>query len=152
MPPSPFDAALRFLALREHSEAEIVRKLKGKKFPEEEIREAVSRLKGLGYLDDLRFARLFAESALRGGRFVGNRLFQELKLRGVPEGVARQVAQELAEEYPVEDTLCALIARRFSGFDPETATDKERRRVVGYLIRRGFSFSDIQRELRLKSI
>ncbi|MBJ6725605.1 regulatory protein RecX [Geomesophilobacter sediminis] len=151
MSTTPFDAGLRLLALRDHSEAELRRKLKTKGYPADGIDGAVARLKELSYLDDLRFARIFAEGALRGGRYVGERLRRELKMRGVAESVIREALGELEEEFPAQETLAALIARRFSGFDPQAATDKEKRRVVSYLMRRGFALGAISKELKLNS-
>jgi regulatory protein len=143
---------LRLLALRDHSEAELRRKLRAKGHQAEGIEAAVLRLKELSYLDDLRFARLFAEGALRGGRYVGERLHRELKNRGVAEDVIRQATEELKSEYGEAETLANLISRRFSGFDPEKAGEKEKRRVVAYLMRRGFSVGAILKQLQLNSI
>jgi regulatory protein len=140
---SPFDCSLRVLALREHSEAELRRKLKEKGYDEEGIEESVARLKELGYLDDARFAKSFAESSIRNGRGYGVRLKLELARRGVAEATIRETLAELFQEYGEQEVLSRLIGRRFSGFDPALASDKEKRRVVGYLQRKGFSLSAI---------
>ena len=145
---SAFDCCLRVLALRDHSEAELRRKLKDKGYPPEEIEESVVRLIGLGYLDDARFARSFASSALRNGRGYGVRLKQELARRGVAATIVEMVLADLDEEFSEGDLLEQTIARRFAGFDPESATDKEKRRVIGYLQRKGFSLSAIFARLR----
>jgi regulatory protein len=145
---SAFDCSLRVLSLRDHSEAELRRKLKEKGYEQQEIEESVARLHGLGYLDDTRFARLFACSALRNGRGYGARLKQELARRGVAPGIVAQVLAELDEEFSEGDLLEQMMARRFSGFDPESATDKEKRKVVSYLQRKGFSLSAIFARLR----
>ena len=147
---SPFDCSLRMLALRDHSEAELRKKLGGKGYREQEIEESVARLKELGYLDDLRFARGFASSAMRNGRGYGTRLKLELARRGVAAGIVSEVLGELSEEYGEKELLAELFGRRYPGVDPETATDKEKRKVVGYLQRRGFSLSAIFRELGAK--
>jgi regulatory protein len=140
---SPFDCSLRVLALREHSEAELRRKLKLKGYDEPGIEESVARLKELGYLDDERFARSFAESSMRNGRGFGARLKLELARRGVAAPVIREALAELAQEYDEGELLAETMARRFAGFDPESATEKEKRRVVSYLQRKGFALSAI---------
>ena len=144
------DCSLKVLTLRDHSEAELRKKLTGKGFEEEEIEASVTRMKELGYLDDLRFARSFASSALRNGRGVGPRLKLELAKRGVAGSIVGQVLDELSEEYSERELLAELVARRYPGFDPATATDKEKRRIVGYLQRKGFSLSAIFHELRAR--
>ena len=145
---SPFDCSLRVLALRDHSEAELRRKLKEKGYEEPGIEESVARLKELGYLDDARFARLFASSAIRNGRGYGARLKLELARRGVAREIVSEVLAELAEEFGEAEILGELLARRFAGFDPETATEKQRRKVVGYLQRKGFSLGAIFEKLK----
>lgn len=143
-----FDCSLRMLGLRDHSEAELCRKLAAKGYEEAEIEASVARLKELGYLDDLRFARAFASSALRNGRGYGPKLKLELVRRGVAAGTVGQVLDELNEEFSEKELLAQLMARRYPGFDPAAATDKEKRRVVSFLQRKGFSLSAIFKEFK----
>lgn len=145
---TPFDCALRILGLRDHSEAELTRKLASRGYEPQEIQATVARLKELNYLDDLRFARGFAESSLRNGRRVGVSLRLELSRRGIPAGVAGEVLEELSGEYDEGELLTDTLRRRFAGFDPAGATDKEKRRVVAYLQRKGFSLSAILKQLK----
>lgn len=148
---SAFDCALRVLTLRDHSEAELRRKLSEKGYPEAESEESIARLRLLGYLDDARFARQFASAALRNGRGYGGRLKMELARRGVDPETAGEVLAELNEEFSESALLAGIMERRFAGFDPEGASEKERRKVVGYLQRRGFSLSAIFRMLKTKA-
>lgn len=145
---SAFDCSLRVLGIRDHSEAELKRKLSAKGYEEGEIEASIARLKELGYLDDLRFARAFASSALRNGKGYGPKLKLELSRRGVAAGIVGRVLDELSEEYSEKELLSQLVARRYPGFDAEAACDKEKRRVVSYLQRKGFSLSAIFRELK----
>jgi regulatory protein len=149
---SAFDCALRVLALRDHSEAELRRKLKEKGHDEEGVEGSVARLKELGYLDDARFARGFAASAIRNGRGYGTRLKLELARRGVAGEIVRETLEELSEEFGEAEVLTQTIARRYPGFDPSLATDKEKRKVVAYLQRRGFTLSAILAALKIHSI
>lgn len=144
---SAFDCSLRVLSLRDHSEWELRRKLKEKGYEQPGVEESVARLKELGYLDDARFARGFASSAIRNGRGYGARLKLELARRGVAAGIVSEVLAEVGEEFSESRLLALVIARRYAGFDPETATEKEKRKVVGYLQRKGFSLSAIFAQL-----
>lgn len=146
---SPFDASLRILSLRDHSVAELKRKLKEKGYAEG-VEESLERLRELGYLDDARFARQFASSSVRNGRGYGARLKLELTRRGVDAGIVSEVLGELSEEFSEAELLSELMERRFAGFDPETASDKEKRRVVGYLQRKGFSLSAIFKKINAR--
>ena len=149
---SAFDCALRVLALRDHSEAELRRKLKEKGYDEAGVEGSVARLRELGYLDDARFARGFAASAIRNGRGYGTRLKLELARRGVAGEIVRETLEALAEEFGEAEVLAQTIARRYPGFDPALATDKEKRKAVAYLQRKGFTLSAILAALKIHSI
>jgi regulatory protein len=144
---SAFDCSLRILTLRDHAEAELRRKLERRGYQEEEVEASVARLKELGYLDDLRFARSYAASLLRNGKGYGVRLKMELSRRGVAPAIVNEVLGELALEYDEAELLAQVLERRYGSFDAKSATDKEKRKVIGYLQRKGFSLSAIFREL-----
>jgi len=149
---SAFDCALRVLALRDHSEAELRRKLKAKGYDEPEITGSVARLLELGYLDDVRFALSFAESSIRNGRGYGARLKLELARRGVAGAIVQATLAELSEDFEESGVLASTIERRYPGFDPAIATDKEKRRIVAYLQRKGFTLGAILAALKTQSI
>ena len=149
---SPFDCALRVLALRDHSETELRRKLKQKGYDEAGVEGILARLKELGYLDDARFARSFAESAIRNGRGYGARLKLELSRRGVAGSIIQGTLAELGEEFGEAQVLSRTIERRYPGFDPQQASEKEKRKVVAYLQRKGFTLSAILAGLNIHSI
>jgi len=133
--------ALRILARRDHSEAELRRKLQERGFGCGETEAAVIRMKGLGYLDDSRFARQWAESAVRNGRGFGPRIRLELLRRGVAETIISEVLVSLTGDYQERQVLESVVARKFGSFDCRKADDREKRRIVSYLQRRGFSLS-----------
>jgi regulatory protein len=145
---SPLAPALNLLSRRDHSEAELRRKLAPKGFPAEALDEVMARLRDAGYLDDKRFARGFAESALRNGRGYGFRLRLELSRRGIAEEIIEETLTALGAEYEETTTLSELMARKFEGFDPHQADDRQKRRVISYFQRRGFSLAAIVRVFR----
>jgi len=140
---SAMEAALRLLAHRDRSEEELARRLARRDYPEEEIRDVLERCSRLGYLDDLRFARLRARSLYDNGRAVGLRLLQDLMQRGIDEQTARNVLEELNEETDEDDLLKTSLQRRFADFDFATADEKQRRRVINFFLRRGFPLNRV---------
>ncbi len=94
---------------------------------------------GLGYLDDARFARQWAEAAVRNGKGYGSRLRFELQRRGIAVEIIEQVLAEIATDQTEPAMVKAVLARRFAGFAFHQATPREQRRIVQYLQRRGFS-------------
>jgi regulatory protein len=142
-------SALRILARRDMSSAELSRRLTVRGFPEALAGETVTRLRAAGYLDDRRFARQWAESAIRNGRGYGPRLRLELMRQRIPDEIAAEVLGSLAAEYDETETLANLLARKFAGFNPSSATDREKSRVVQYMQRRGFSIAAIFEAFRM---
>jgi regulatory protein len=145
---SAFGIALKALSRRDHSEAEIRRKLVTKNFSPDTINEVVAGLLDAGYLNDARFARAFGESAIRNGRGYGFRIRLDLGRRGIAEEIISESLGRLGAEYEESATLAELMAKKFPDFDPQGEDDRQKRRVVGYFQRRGFSLAAIVRVLR----
>jgi len=143
-----FIYALRALTRRDHSEAELRRKLTGREFSAEAVEETIGRLKESRYLDDRRFALNWAESAVRNGRGYGYRVRFELSRRGIAEELAAEVMTQVNAEYGETDTIKALVLKKFPGFDPLSADERQRRRIIGYLQRRGFSLTAVLQVIR----
>jgi regulatory protein len=140
--------ALNMLSRRDHSEAEVRRRLAAKGFSHDTGDEVIAGLREVGYLNDRRFARAYAESAIRNGRGYGFRLRLDLSRRGIDEEIIADAMDEVGAEYDEITTLTGLMARKFAGFDPRQADDRLKRRVVGYFQRRGFSLAAIVRVMR----
>ena len=145
------DYALRALSRRDHSVAELERKLCNRDVPEEVRAAVVARLTKAGYLDDRRFAEQWAESAVRNGRGYGRRLSLELARRGIAREIVDDVVASVSASYDEAQTLEALVARKFSSLDLQHASDRDTRRVVAYLQRRGFSLALIFRYFRARN-
>lgn len=140
--------SLNILSRRDHSEAELRRKLSAKGFAAEILDEVTNRLKDAGYLNDRRFAHSFAESSIRNGRGYGFRLRLELSRRGIPAEIIEDTLAALDAEYDEIATLSGLMTRKFEGFDPQQADARQKRRVFSYFQRRGFSLAAIVRVFR----
>lgn len=138
-----FAYALRALTRRDHTVAELERKLRDRGVPADAGAEVVARLQRAGYLDDRRFAERWAESAVRNGRGYGQRLRLDLARRGVDREIAADVVAAVSAAYGETETLAALVTRKFAAFDPQAASDRDKRRVIAYLQRRGFSTAAI---------
>ncbi len=141
--------ALRMLARRDMTAAGLARKLSDKGIAASLIDETIARLHRTGYLNDRRFARQWAESAIRNGRGFGPRLRLDMARRGVPGDIVAEVLAAISEEYDEMETLAALLAKKFTDFAPESASDREKRRVMQYLQRRGFSTAAIFQTFRM---
>jgi len=134
---SPFQAALNYLARRDFFRHELAERLARKGYDEAEIAEAVERAHELGYLDDERLARRFAELRAASRGWGPRRLEAELRLRGVGEGIARSAAQ-LQEETQAEALAVAMRRAEARAGEGWWKRHEKRARMVSSLIRRGF--------------
>lgn len=106
------------------------------------------RLQREGWLDDRRYAERFAESALSSGRFFGPRLRMEMRRRGFEAALVDDVLGGLQENLDEGSKISAIVERRYPGFRLSAAADREKRRIIGYLQRRGFGLSAIMKVLK----
>lgn len=125
-------------------------KLTGRCFEETDTDAALGRMCSEGWLDDRRYAERFAESALASGRYYGPRLRQEMRRRGLPAELVSEVLGRVLSGHDETGEVMAIVERRFSGFSFSSASDREKRRTIGFLQRRGFSLSSILAALRAK--
>lgn len=149
-PRDPWVLALRMLNRRDYSVVELRRRLQQRQVPPDQIESLVERCLKLGYLDDARYAEQRARSLMRQGRAVGPRILSDLKQRGVDKTTARDALEQARQELNETDVLDELIERRFPQFDYAQAEDRERRRVVHFLQRRGFPLNHILKKLTEK--
>lgn len=147
-PERAYQYSLRLLAARDYSSAKMRGKLALRDFSEEDIETVIRRLEGEGWMDDRRYAERFAEAALSAGRFYGPRLRQELRRRGFPSELVNDILNRVRAGHDELDELRSVIGRRYPDFIFAASSDREKRRVVGWLQRRGFGISAIFRVLR----
>lgn len=135
----PLAVALRLLSLRERSSAELTARLQQKGFSAAAVEATIRRCQELGYLNDQRFARERARALLRSGRAIGPKLLADLQARGISREAALDAQEQALEGTDPAEVLRRLVDRRYPDFQPATASDRERRRIIDYCLRRGFS-------------
>ena len=131
-------AALRLLSGRDYTTQGLQRKLQLRGFAASDAKASVERLVQEGYLNDRRYADCFITTARENGRFTGIRLLQELRRRGVPSELLDELLREQPDQDRELEQARRLVARHYSNFNPQLADDRERRRIAGFLQRRGY--------------
>jgi regulatory protein len=139
------DAALRFLSWRPRSRAELARHLRDRAHQGPAAEAALRRCEELGYVDDRAFALAFVRDRLRLRPRGRARLLAELFARGVDaadaeSAIDRAFAESGSSEPELLRRLATRRARGLAGLDAETA----RRRLAGYLMRRGFPGPEVR--------
>ena len=129
------DKAVRFLAARPRSTAEIRRRLAQKDIEEPVVEEVIDRLTTLNYVDDLEFARFW----VRNREDFNPRGLMALRYELRQKGLADDIIEEaLAEIDPTDSAYRAARKklRSLRGKEPE----EQRQKLGAFLNRRGFSY------------
>lgn len=146
---STYERALDMLEARARAVDELRRLLIRKGEPKAEVDEAIERLRTAGLLDDANFARQLARSKALGAGFSRRRIQQELTKRGVARSTADEAVQEVFGEVSLdEDASIERIARKKLRMLGKVDGATRKRRLYGFLARRGYDNDDIQRVLR----
>ncbi len=136
------NSALRFLSRRKHSAFELKQKLMKNKFNSGVIDQMIDHLKSINLLDDLEFAKAFVRDRLNFKPSGRRSLMNELKKRGIAEQTALQVLNENLSDNNEEQSARAIAEKyllRLKRFDADT----QKRRLFGYLMRKGYASSMI---------
>jgi len=124
----------RHLARREHSIAELRRRLDRAGYPPAAVEEAIETLVGQGGLDDARYARLLVEDRRALDGWGVERIRARLEAAGID---AERIDAALASvDGDTELAAATALARR--RHPAPLDTDAERQRVFAMLIRRGY--------------
>jgi len=134
-------AAVRLLASRSRSRADLRRRLVQKQHPPAAADGALARLEARGLLEDRRFAREYAAShALRRGPA---RLLRDLLAQGVERDTAEEaVRAALADEGVDPVSAARAVAEKRARQLADLPLEVRRRRLLAYLARRGFQGSE----------
>ena len=129
------EQALRFLAYRARSEAEVRRRL-SRKYSEGVVEEAIEALRNQNLLDDLAFARQWRASRERFRPRAGRLIRQELRGFGVPAEVIDESLAGFDDEANAA-RAAESFARRLAWRD--TDWSEFRGKLTAHLRRRGFA-------------
>jgi regulatory protein len=133
--------ALAMLARREHTRAEMVRKLSPHAESPEQVEQLLDALVARGWLSEARFAESRANTLTR--KFGSRKIEHDLRSRGVSADVVEQtVARALVQE--LEN--CRAVWERKFGVLPQGAA--ERGRQMRFLAGRGFSAEAVRQVLK----
>jgi regulatory protein len=134
-----YQKALHFLSYRPRSEAEILRKLVERGYSEEQVQAILERLRRAGLVGDDQFAQVWVDNRStfrpRGRRLVALELRQK--------GVADETIEQALSQLPDEDTMAYQSAQRYARKLAGLDWDTFRKRLTGYLGRKGFGYETI---------
>lgn len=134
--------ALGYLSRREHSRAELARKLAPYVGEDESVEPVLDALEKEGWLSDARFAESLVHR--RASRVGVARIVSELKRHAVGDGLVEEVHAQLRE---TELTRAQAVWRKKFGALPQTPA--EHAKQARFLAARGFSSATIVKLLKI---
>ena len=134
--------AMRLLVSRDRSEQELRERLAREGYDPEAAEAAIDYVKSYGYVNDRRYAENYVMSAGSRKSRAALRSFLQDK------GIAGEEIENALEELPGDETeLIGQLLVKKAG-QPHKMEEKELRRALGYLARKGFSSGDIWKVIR----
>ena len=135
--------AMHILERTDKTEAQLRRKLEESEYPKEAVESAIAYVTSYGYLDDRRYAEHYIEWKKQGkGK-------ARLKIELVQKGISREIIEEVLESTDFGETremIRQIILKKRKTDIP--MNEKEKQRLYGFLMRKGFASSDILAVMR----
>jgi regulatory protein len=132
-----FNRALRYAAIRNHSQWEMEQYLRRKDVSEDQSGLILARLTKLGFIDDNNFARSWVDNRRLLKPLSRRRLEQELRQKHVDSNIIKEVLED--DSTDERTVLKSLIAKK-----RQQSSYKDNQKLMGYLSRQGFSYDDIK--------
>ena len=148
-PPNPFTAALRLLARRAYSIAEMRRALTRRSDSSEAVEEALARLRQVGYLDDQKFAKQQANALRRNRAFGPQRIVRELKAKGVNYRFIDAAVEQAFEEVGEHELLEQVLSKKVRNLRLPLSRSRFYS-LCRSLLRQGFRSDDIMKAVRAR--
>ncbi len=147
-PTAAYLRALRWLTARELSEAQVRERLEVRGYSSTAASAAIRRLKDERTLDDVRAATAVARAEAKVRRHGPQRVIGKLLSMGIDRDLAREIVRDLFGDDDEAAMIERALDRRLRGKPERLADANERRKLLAYLVRQGFSTSTASRLIR----
>ena len=137
--------AMNLLQKKDYTEKQLRDKLSDGDYPQELIDEAISYVRSFHYIDDERYARDYITYHMSSRS--KNRIIQDLANKGIGKDIYQGILDELYQEdsdAEIEQINKLLIKKHY---DPDTTEFEDKQRIIAFLMRKGYSSSDIRRAM-----
>lgn len=137
--------AMHLLEQQERTEKQLRDKLRQNDYPVQCIEQAISYVKSYHYVDDYRYATVYIR--YHQEKESRQKLMQKLMMRGISREI---IEQALEEEFVADECVQIKELLRKRHFEPEGADETARRKMVQYLMRKGFKSRDVFKVMRME--
>lgn len=146
-----FNAALRILTRRDHSQYELVQKLKQRGFSQEVIDDAISACKRLDYINDKRTAQVYIRQLKRKG-YGKKRIKLKLNKKGLKGARIQAILDKSVSATDDREGAARILNKNIKRFEREKDALKRRDKIYRFLHARGFSPEVIAEILKLQQL
>lgn len=127
------------------TEDQLRQKLRQNGYPEDVTDEAIAYVKSFGYINDEAYIRNFVES--RKDKKSRKELYALLSQKGVKGESVDRILDEIYEEHSDRKAIYEILRKK--RWNPENADDKEKQKMYGYLVRKGFRYEDVRQVIQV---
>ena len=136
------ERALNLLKVQDRTEGEMCRRLFQDGYPDSIVQETIGFLQEYHFVDDARYAANYLQVH-------GKRKSQaELKLYLQRKGISREIIREQLEETEHDSGEAIRVLLEKKHYKAGETAPEEEKKIIAYLMRRGFSWEDIRREMK----
>jgi len=140
-----YNASIRLLARRDHSVAELNRKLRQREHDQLSIDSCMQELIDTNYVNDTRYAELYVEQRIAKG-FGPLAIRAKLYERGIDSSLTRRAFEVVEADWT--EVATRLIHKRFNAEDIVGTDQRAVARIARFVQGRGFTAGDVARALR----
>ena len=133
--------AMHLLNAMPRTEQQLREKLTQNEYPEDVVETAISYVKSFGYINDEAYVRNFIISKKN------SKSKREIVMLLGQKGLRGEIVDLIVEEMYAEESELETIKEimRKKRWNPSEMEEKEKQKMFGYLMRKGFSYEEIRR-------
>jgi regulatory protein len=140
-----FNRALHYLGFRMRSEHEVKKKLLDAGYGEAVVREAIVKLRNLGFLNDETFSEALLQTQKNASSKGPRAIRQELQKKGIGKELQAQVLESYSEDEQLQ--IATKLAEKAANANRAIAPAQLKQKIQNALLRKGYSFDIIKQAL-----
>lgn len=136
--------AMHLLTDMDRTESQLRTKLKQGLYPDQIVEQALDYVKSFGYVEDENYAKRFVDSK----KSVKSRkeIYAALCQKGIAKETIERAMEACYEEEGEQEAIRRILEKKH--FFDKQATEAERTKIYGYLMRKGFRCEDIRQVIQ----
>ena len=136
----------RYCAFQERCKQDVLQKLKEWKTAPGKVIPTIKYLEDNNFIDEARFALLFARGKFRINKWGRVKIRHELKIRNIPDQYIEDALEEIGEEEYLK-TLCGLILKKQMEIKAGNNLSI-REKIITFVTGKGFEYDQIAEALK----